>query len=343
MQKAPALLVTLALCWCAIATLLSDGERAGAQTPSRGSASRSTQSPRRGFTPSRSPSTSKRPTPGRTYDKSPPRERTFRKSTPDPEKTADQKKGATSPPAARATRSFGQKLVTFIKTNSLWILVILGVALAALLTWFLLGPQRKSTAQPFLEALESELLDEEGSKKYSSTKISAADVNRRLGGSVRETRIETDREYALVVDEEDLKMPPLPEEIDEHTGRQYADDKEIREFMEKKDFQQAYAEYSQRLEADAVTEFHGDLERTLGEYFIRKRDLEKAARILEHHVATHAAEDVDPEVYFNLGYIHVLTNTFNKSRRFLRLFVDSKAKSRHIDRAKAILQKLEKM
>ena len=227
----------------------------------------------------------------------------------------------------------------------MWILGVLALALVAILSWFFLAGRGSRGGRPFLESVDDEMEGETRPplRKYSSTKISAADVNARLGGAVTETEVETDREYALVVDEEALKMSPLAEEIDEHTGKQYADDRAIRQLVGQKKYGQAYEEYLKRIEEEGAIEFHGDLERTLSEYFIRKRELETAARILEHHVATHAAEDIDPQTYFNLGYIHVLTHTFNKSRRFLRLFVESGSKPEHVARAKVILRTLEKV
>jgi hypothetical protein len=233
--------------------------------------------------------------------------------------------------------------VAFIKSYSVWILVLLGLGFAAVLLWFFLSARGKGTGATFMEALggEPERMTTPG--RYSSTRITAAAVNERLGHKVTETEVETDREYALVVDEEALKMPPLPEEIDERTGKRYADDSEIRALMGQRDYGQAYEEYLKRVEDDGEIEFQGDLERTLSEYFLRKRELEKAARILEHHVATHATEDVDPETYFNLGYIHALTHTLNKSRRFLRLYVRSEGKPERVARARAILKRLENL
>ena len=153
------------------------------------------------------------------------------------------------------------------------------------------------------------------------------------------TEIETDREYALVV-EEDALIAKAPE-VDEHTGHEFEDDATIRTLLGDKDFIGAYREYCERLESDGASEFHADVEYALSEHFLEGREFREASHILEHHVATHAKQDVAPRVYFNLGYIHAVTGTYNKSRRFLRLFVDSESDPQFIARAKGILASLD--
>lgn len=149
--------------------------------------------------------------------------------------------------------------------------------------------------------------------------------------------METDREYALVVDEEALRAG----EVDESTGRAYAPDHEIRASIREHDFEMAWELYRNAIEADGELEFRPDIELVLSEHFLRERHFDRAAQVLEHHVATHSRKDVDPEVYFNLGYVHVLGRTYNKSRRFLRLFVESGANPQHVERAQNILAQLE--
>jgi hypothetical protein len=257
---------------------------------------------------------------------------------------------AEKPPTAApspAPEGSGGKAAGFIRKNSAWILVVLGTLLAGVLGWAFLGSRERKSAEPFLEPLDSEIAagrDASGAKKkFTSTRIRAEDVNARLGSAVAGTEVVTSGEYALVVDEEALKKPPPPGTVDARTGRTYVDDASIRRLIAEEKFETAYEEYLSRIGGSGEAEFQGDIEQHLSEHFLKTRDLEKAARILEHHVTTHAAEDIDPEVYFNLGYIHVLTKTINKSRRFLRLFVDSKAPPAHVERARQILQRLDTM
>ena len=98
-----------------------------------------------------------------------------------------------------------------------------------------------------------------------------------------------------------------------------------------------------QIETDGSSEFHDEVEHTLSEHFIRRSEFDKAARILEHHVATHSPEDVRAETYFNLGYLHVKTGTLKKSRRFFKLFVESNPEPVHAQRAERILQTLDSM
>jgi len=235
-----------------------------------------------------------------------------------------------APSAAAGLRSF-------VKDNYGWILAILGVGLLGVLSWIFLGTRVKSGSEPFLEPLdEAERPSSSPGGRYSSTRIRASDVNSRLKGAVTEEEVETDREYALVVEEGALKKS----ELDERTGRVYADERGIRERLRAQDLPGAYRAYVEIVAEDESAEFHGDVERALGEHFLRGRDYATAARILERHVATHAVEDVESNVYFNLGYIHFQTKTINKSRRFFKLFVETDRRPDYVARAQRILQTL---
>lgn len=249
--------------------------------------------------------------------------------------------------ASASGGSLVQRLRRWVSANRVLVFGVLGALCVGGFVWLAIaGRRRGKGGETFLEALDDEL--SEGSatattpSAYSSTRIRAQDVNARLGGgTVEGERIETGREYALVVDEEAIRRPP-PGEVDAHTGKEYAEDSAIRELLDRKQFEDAWDEYRSRVDLDGSVEFHSDLERALSEHFLQQRDLGKAAAVLEHHVATHASATVEPEVYFNLGYIHFLTKTFNKSRRFLRLYVKSDVEAEYKDRARAILQRLER-
>ena len=60
-------------------------------------------------------------------------------------------------------------------------------------------------------------------------------------------------------------------------------------------------------------------------------------------MATHPADQITPESYFNLGYIHFKGKLLNKSRRYLRLFVERHSDPVQVDRAKKILARLERV
>ncbi|MBI4603413.1 MAG: hypothetical protein HY721_15785 [Planctomycetes bacterium] len=247
-------------------------------------------------------------------------------------------------PAARAG-SFVDSLVAFIKDYAVWILAFLATCLTAILAWAYLGSRKgtkgtKGGESPFAELGlgEKTTAKPAPAQRYSSTKIQAADVNDRLSRTVKTTEVETDREYALVVDEEALKMPPVPE--DPAVSRAL-DPASVRRLLDERNFAAAYDEYLRQIEAHAGTAYQGDLELALGEQLLRERHLEKAARVLEHHVATRSRTEVRPETYFNLGYIHFMQRTLTKSRRFLHIFCEVEKNPAYIERARKILAKMK--
>jgi hypothetical protein len=229
-----------------------------------------------------------------------------------------------------------QRIVGFIRGYATWILVVLGVATVVTVALTLLGRRRSSGE---VESALAELGLEEPparAQKFSSTKIAAADVTDRLG--VKTSEVETDREYALVVDEEALKMPPLPEDA----GAPSHDPGEIRKRLARKDLEGAYSEYAGVLEANPSASVDPEVERSLGEELLRARQLDRAVRVLEHHVVTHRARGIPPECYFNLGYVHFLRKTYKKATRFLKLFVMAGKNPEHVERAKKLLERIEK-
>ncbi len=243
----------------------------------------------------------------------------------------------------QGTKRHFQQLVEFIRRNSVWIVTILGAGIVAVMAWIFLGRSKNARGEPaFFELDDDE--DAGGSEekssskaKYSTTKIKVRDVADRLTGEVEETEVETDREYALVVDEEALKTA----EFDDDAGQTTADSSTIHELLKAKDFDGAYAAYIASIERTGSAEFQSDMERKLGEHFLRRKQFDKAARVFEHHVATHPNEDITSETYFNLGYIHFFNRTFNKSRRFLKLYVESETDPAHVARAQRILQTIQ--
>ena len=150
------------------------------------------------------------------------------KSPPDSAGVAKNPSPGTTPAEAEADGetqgSFAGRLVGFIRSYAAWILGGLGLLFAGALAWAFLGSRGKArggeSAFAALGLGEKPAKSAASSKptKFSSTKIQAADVNNRLSRSVKTTEVETEREYALVVDEESLKMPPLPPESEERPG-----------------------------------------------------------------------------------------------------------------------------
>lgn len=221
-----------------------------------------------------------------------------------------------------------------------WLITFLGAGVVVVLVWALRGRRRPTRHRDgaFAELGTGESATGE---RFSSTKIQVAEVNDRLGSKVETTEIETEREYALVVDEEALKPPPIPSETDEKTGNAYADDAEIRQLVREKRAADAYAAYEQRLEEDGSVEFRKELEEDLGAQLLTSRRLDEAARVLEHLVETHADADLQAETFFNLGYVHFLRDSSKKSRRFFKRFIASETNPEHLRRARNILEKME--
>src|SRR5262245_34647950 len=157
---------------------------------------------------------------------------------------------------------FVHRLVRFIRSYALWIIIVLVVAFVAIAGWVFLG-SRKGGRDPGLAELgmgaEASRPAPQPGRRFSSTKIAASAVNRRLTGAVTTTEVETDREYALVVDEEALKMPPLPEDA----AAQQADSPAIEKLLAAKDLEGAYKEYQRQVDQGASLVFDPRVEMAL--------------------------------------------------------------------------------
>ena len=261
-----------------------------------------------------------------------------------PETAAADAAAAEEAPPTAPQGGLLRRVVRFIRSNGVWIIGALVVALAAVGYWALRGGGDDDDDGETRTATRGSERSASG-RRYSSTRISASDVNDRVEkSSVEESEVETDREYALVVDEDALKMPPLPDEVvDEHTGRQYAESGDIRKLLEASRFGDAYDRYVQRIERDTSLEFHSQLEQTLSEYFLRKREFDKVARILEHHVATHAEGDIDAQIWFNLGYAHVFRRQGAKSRRYFERFCEKETDPKRVARARRLIEQITRL
>jgi len=259
--------------------------------------------------------------------------------------SSGEKAGKAEAPAAPSPSGEGtlvQKAVTFIKAHALWIVGGLGAVLLVLLFWAVLSARRASPGEdPFAElglGGSDAATAAPPTRRFSSTRIEAADVKDRLARSVKTSEVETEREYALVVDEEALKMPPLPEEADDAAR---AGSSAVEKLLSENDVMGAYAEYSKKIGADPRASFEPSLERSLSEQLMRSRKLAEAARVLEHHVSSQPREQIQPDCYFNLGYIHFMNKAPKKSSRFLKLFVKVENNPAHVERAMRILRKIE--
>jgi hypothetical protein len=111
--------------------------------------------------------------------------------------------------------------------------------------------------------------------------------------------------------------------------------------VEAQNYPGAYGEYVKVVEGGAPVRFKEDFEETLGTHFVKAKDYEKAAKVLEHFVGTRAVRDLRPEVYFNLAYAHFMQKTFAKSQRFFRLFLEHEKNPVYVERARKILARIE--
>ncbi len=247
------------------------------------------------------------------------------------------KSAAAAPGPQAPAKSLVGRISDFVVGNAVWIIVAMVSALAVVIFLVFRGEKRRSespTSEPQPTSPARPAAQEDGPRRVLVT------PGAPKGSAPKESGAE--QEYALVVNEEDLKKPPLPEESARDHPR--VTDGPLRELLEKNKFEDAYREYQKHLEENGGTEFASELESRLSDHFLRAGDLEKAGRILEHHVATHPGGQISPETYFNLAYIHFKGKTLNKSRRYFRLFADTP----HVDpgqaeRARKLLARLDKL
>ena len=227
-------------------------------------------------------------------------------------------------------------LAGWIRQNWEWVVGLpLGVA-ALGLSWFLLAGKRRkedgvgALLKPISAGSES---GNEGTERFSSTRIRAADVDTRLSGSLDGEEVETDQDYALVVEEGALSATDpqdagSPEEV-------------IDAYLQGEDFVAAYETYARLLEEASSTRLDSGLEQRLGESLVANGQVEKAVTVLEHHIATHPADEIEATAYFNLGYSHFHSRHLEKSRKFFGLFIDAEEDETRRERARAILAAME--
>ena len=243
--------------------------------------------------------------------------------------------GAASQRKARETAQ-APGLAGWIRQNWKWVVGMPLGAAALGLSWFLLaGKRRKEDGVGALlkPTTAGSGKADEGTERFSSTRIRAADVDSRLSGSLDGEEVETDQDYALVVEEGALSATDpqdggSPEEV-------------IDAYLQGEDFAAAYETYARLLEEESSTRLDSGLEQRLGESLVVNGQVEKAVTVLEHHIATHPADEIDAAAYFNLGYSHFHSRHLEKSRKFFRLFIDAEEDETRRDRARGILAAME--
>ena len=227
-------------------------------------------------------------------------------------------------------------LAGWIRQNWKWVVGLpLGAAALGLSWFFLAGKRRKEDGvgallKPMAAGSES---GDKGTERFSSTRIRAADVDSRLSGSLDGEEVETDQDYALVVEEGALSATDpqdggSPEEV-------------IDAYLQGEDFVAAYETYARLLEEASSTRLDSGLEQRLGEGLVANGQVEKAVTVLEHHIATHPADEIEAAAYFNLGYSHFHSRHLEKSRKFFGLFIEAESDETRRERARAILAAME--
>lgn len=247
----------------------------------------------------------------------------------------------TAPPGARG-------IASLVRTYGVWIVAALGLAIAGLIVWAIVDARRRGPGGAgaladlgFEAAPAAKGGSASSARRYSSTRIRKSDVVDRSGKSVTATEIETDREYALVVDEDALKLPPPPETPAEAPGATAAaDPAKIRQLVDAKKYREAHAEYAKLVAGRSKTEIPADLEVGLAEGLLRLHEYAKAAAVLERHVGSRRGAQAKPETYFNLGYAEFMSRDFEKARRYFRQYVSLEPNPSLAERAKKVLEKL---
>ena len=229
-----------------------------------------------------------------------------------------------------------QGVIALVRQYAVWIVIGLVAVICGVVLWLFLSRSGSTGEDAFAELDEDDDVPmRSGSTRggsssgYSSTRISAREVNDRLAG-VDESEIETDKEYALVVDGDAL-VGDAPEDTTDLHG-----------LVEGGKFDEAYSLYLSRVKADASRRFDGEMETRLSEHFVAEKRYDDAARVLEHHISSRSADAVASDAYFNLGYVHFFGERLAKSREYFEMYVEHADDAARVDRAKKILGVLQK-
>ena len=248
--------------------------------------------------------------------------------------------GAANKPPAEVLSRKPASTAGWIREN-LWLVLgaPLGAAVLGFSWFFLVGRRRQGAGEDLFpgSGKKSAAIGDQDSERasggFSSTRIRAEDVKTRLSGSVGGEEVETDQDYALVVEEDALTTSS---ELEEGSVEEV-----LATLLEGEDFEAAYEIYSQHVEEDRSVRFDAGMEKDLGEKLIEGGQDESAARVLEHHVETHPADEIEAETYFNLGYLHYRASHIDKSRKYFSLFVELEPNEARRGRATAILSAID--
>lgn len=164
-------------------------------------------------------------------------------------------------------------------------------------------------------------------------------------GKPRDLPNRREKEYALVVDEEELQghHGSLSDSSPGAEGEDPAEES-IEQLIRERHFDRAYVRYQQSLRhVHGAEPVSPEIERVLGAYFLRIGDLEKATRVLEHYVETQPEDAIDARIYFDLAYLHFKRETFGKSRDYFRIFAAKERNPALTERARRVLTSLERV
>ena len=257
-------------------------------------------------------------------------------------KTAPKAAAPTTEPEPAGKQGFVRRLVRFIIKNKFWVIGALGTGLA-LSFGFLFWSSRRRRDEEYEEEETVELIP------LRTQSVQAEDDEDEgpcrvlvdpSTGRPKTMPTRDDSEYALVVDEDELQ---LPAQDGTASGEFEKSVLRVQELVEQSDFEGAYDVYSDRLKEHELHAFHAGLERRLGKYFLKKKDFRRAAQILEHHISTQPQTEIEPEIYFDLGYAFYKQKTLTKSRQFFQVFAERERDPAHSDRARRLVERLEKL
>ncbi|MBI4587045.1 MAG: hypothetical protein HY717_23785 [Planctomycetes bacterium] len=220
---------------------------------------------------------------------------------------------------------------------SIWIVAATGSILAGVLVYFFLT----SRGQKAAETEPEEIAPPRPPRRDEDEGPRRVLVDRETG-KPKDMPQRDESEYALVVDKADLEKG-TPPGAEAHGEKHAASEESIRACIEKGNFHEAYDQYAHWIRDHTGMIFKPELERRMGKFFIKTEDFDKAAYVLEHHVATQPATTIEPEVYFDLGYIHFKRKTLNKCQRFFRLFAENEGDPAQRQRARNVLSRLERV
>ncbi len=251
--------------------------------------------------------------------------------------TADAKKTSGDASGASASREKGLlgRIVQFVMQYKWWILGAVGTGFLGSLLFLIWSGQRQAAEEYEEETVDLIPLPRDRDDEDEGPRRVLIDPET---GKPKDLPSRDESEYALVVDEEELHLP--------HDGTSSGEYEKVvlkvHELVQQKRFDEAWEKYVERIEGHRAAGFHPALERRLAKYFLKQKEYGKAATILEHHVATQPATEIEPEIYFDLGYAYFKERALDRSRHFFGLFAEKERNPAYSDRARRLVESLEK-